>query len=125
MNKYLQLWLSMDGEWHAAKDLGIAAATLSAMAKRNMVEATNTSPKLYRRIRSPHLIALYLLEKHSSESEYFDIFRRDRKLAMMCTQKNGTFLDCYGKPFDMWEAYKIRIGARYFSLVDGKELKYE
>lgn len=124
MDKYLQIWFEMKpNQWYTAKQLSVAPATMSAMLNRNMVCAQNCSPKQYSKIISTNVMIYYLLEKYKDfMSNYIDIFCTNRKFAMMCTIKNGIIYDCYDQKFDITHAYKIRIGKRYFSLIDGKEI---
>lgn len=40
-------------EFATAREIGLAAATLGAMARRGFVEILDTSPKQYRKVNSP------------------------------------------------------------------------
>ena len=124
INKYLELWLKMPAnEWKTAKELGIAPATLTAMVRRNYAKASDTSPKTYCREMSSAAVLAYLLEKYQTLfTGFVDIFCHNRNLAMLCTVKDGITYDCYNNKFDISTAYKVRIGRKYFSLKNGREI---
>ena len=110
-------------EWKTAKELGVAPATLAAMVRRNYAKASNTSPKTYCREMSSAAVLAFLLEKHKDIfTGFVGISCYNNKLAMLCTVKDGVVYDCYGNVFDISDAYKIRIGKKYFLLSNGKEV---
>jgi hypothetical protein len=110
-------------EWKTAKELGVAPATLTAMVRRNYAKALDTSPKTYCRIKSSAAVLAFLLEKYKSElTNFIGIHRCNEELSMLCSTKNGKVFDCYGNLYDIAAADIVRIGHRYFSLVDGKEI---
>ena len=124
MDKYLTIWLAMEpNTWFTAKELGVAPASMTAMKNRNLVAVKDTSPKTYCRITSSAAVLAFLLEKYKSElTDFIGIHRRNEKLAMLCSIKNGKVFDCCGNLYDIATADIVRIGHRYFSLVNGKEI---
>ena len=46
-------------EFATAREIGLAAATLGAMARRGFIEVLNTSPKQYRRIDNRYFLNLH------------------------------------------------------------------
>lgn len=121
MANYIEFWKQMPAnEWISAKELGVAPASMTAMVRRNMVEATNTSPKKYRRIVSPNFV-LFLLYEHMPR-EFVGIQLAGEELDMLCTIKNGKVYDCWGEPYDIATAVRARFGRRYFDLTTGKEI---
>lgn len=107
-------------KWATAKEIGVAPATLTAMARRNIVTTTDTSPKQYKRIITNATVLEMLLFYYPAET--FGLYKADETLGMLCTIKSGNVYDCWGNSFDLLSAAKVRIKDRYFSLINGKEI---
>lgn len=107
-------------KWATAKEIGVAPATLTAMVRRNMVEATDTSPKQYKRIITNATVLEMLLFYYPVEM--VGLYKADETVGMLCIIKSGKVYDCWGNSFDLSSAAKVRIKDRYFSLIDGKEI---
>lgn len=107
-------------KWSTAKELGYAPATMTAMVRRSMVEATDTSPRQYKRIITPNTILEMLL--FYMPVEFVGVYNNGEKIGMLCSVKDGKLYDCWGESFDLSSAAKVRFGKRYFSLSTGKEI---
>ena len=67
-----------------AKEIGLAAATLSAMARRGLIEVIPGKPNKYRRIDNPAIKIYQLLEENKSDfEEFFTLRKKDAKLGML------------------------------------------
>lgn len=100
-----------------AAQIGLAAATLSAMARRGLVEVIPGKPNKYRRIDSPILTILRLCEENKDDyGEFFHLHRKGEKLFMLCSLKDNTILDCWGKPYDVSTVDKVEFRTRKFEL---------
>lgn len=99
-------------EFATAKEIGLAAATLGAMARRGMVEVKDSVPKQYRRIENVTVKILALCEKYKdSYDSYFVLFKKDKELGMMCSlSSTKDILDCYGKHYDVTGSIEIQFG---------------
>lgn len=98
-------------EFATAKEIGLAAATLCAMARRGMVEVQDGSPKRYRRIVSILPRILEVLEANKDKyREYFTLRKKDERLGMFCRVKNGEILDCWDKKYDLTDVIQVDFG---------------
>lgn len=113
-NKYNQV----PTEFATAKEIGIAAATLSAFARRGMVETIDSSPKKYRRIDNPTIKILQLYEENKNSIDgLFTVWKKDNPIGMMCSiAANGDVLDCWGKKYDLTNVYKIKFRNKEYIL---------
>jgi hypothetical protein len=105
-------------EYKTASEIGIAAATLGAMARRGLVEVLDTKPKKYRRCDSPALRVLRLCEENKDDyGEFFVVYRRDEALGMLCSlSKSGDVLDCWGEKYDLTNAVGVSFRTRRFDI---------
>jgi hypothetical protein len=95
-------------EFATAKEIGLAAATLSAMARRGLVEVKNSVPKQYRRLAGTAVKILLLCEEHKDDyDKYFTLWRKGQTLGMYCYISNGTIYDCWDNKYDITDVYKI------------------
>ena len=96
-------------EFATAREIGLAAATLGAMARRGFVEVLDTSPKQYRRIDGTAAKLYQLCEDNKKAYDtYFILYKKDRSYGMLCSISNGTIVDCWGKPYDLTEVIKVQ-----------------
>jgi hypothetical protein len=95
-----------------AAEIGVAAATLGAMARRGFVLVADTKPKQYKRIDNPAINIFRLCEEHKNDyNTFFTLWKKDKELGMMCSMSSsGDVLDCWGNKYDL--AGVIRIGFR-------------
>lgn len=109
MDKYLQIYEQMaDGVWYKASELGVAAQTLTAMIRRNLVEKMDGKPNKYRKL--PETVAakiLKILDKHPAA--FFTLWRGLEEIGMLCSMKNGIVLDCWEQPYDLTGISRIAI----------------
>ena len=112
-SKYEQIPL----EPATAKEIGLAAATLSAMARRGLVEVIPGKPNKYRRIDNPTIHIHQLLEENKDDfDEFFMLRKKDAQLGMLCYIKSGEIVDCWGKKYDLTNVNYLQIGKKEFNI---------
>ena len=100
-----------------AAQIGLAAATLSAMARRGLVEVSPGKPNKYRRIDNPSIKIYQLLEEHKDEfDEFFTLRKKDAALGMLCWLKNGEVVDCWGDKYDLSDVVVLELGKKKFDI---------
>lgn len=100
-----------------AARIGLAAATLSAMARRGLVEVITGKPNKYRRIDNPSIRIYQLLEENKNDfDEFFMLKKKDADLGMLCYVKGGEIVDCWGKRYDLTDVCKIEFRTRRFDI---------
>lgn len=98
-------------DFKTAKEIGIAAATLGALARRGLVEIKEGSPKQYRKINSVSTKIYQLCEEYKdSYDTYFTIYKQNNPIGMFCSILNNTIVDCWGNPYDLSNSEKIKFG---------------
>lgn len=118
-NKYKLIYDKMEsGQFYTAAQLGVAAASLTAMCKRGLLEKKQTKPLQYRKIDNSKMFTIIEYAKKEN-AEYFTLFNKDNKLGMMCSVKNGVVVDCWGKLYDLsnvncMRVYKKGLKAEYW-----------
>lgn len=104
-------------EFATASEIGIAAATLGALARKGFVEVQDSRPKRYRRIDSPAVKVYQLCEQHKKDYDtYFTLRKKNEKLGMLCSISGGTVVDCWGKPYDLTNVCKIEFRTKEFEI---------
>ena len=113
-NKYNQI----PTEFKTAAEIGLAAATLGAFARRGMVETLDSKPKKYRRIDNPAIKIFQLYEENKSFIDgLFPLWKKDTPIGMMCSMSSGgDVLDCWGNKYDLTNVYKIKFRTKEFLL---------
>lgn len=102
-------------EFSTAQQIGLAAATLGAMARKGLVEVLDTSPKQYRKANSPNIKIYQLYEQH--KTDYFIIYSKNKTLGMLCSMSaNNTILDCWGQPYDLTNIYQIEFNKQLYAV---------
>ena len=97
-------------EFATASAIGLAAATLGAMARRGLVEVLDTKPKQYRRIPNPAIKVYQLVEEHMPKNRhYFTIHKVGEPYGMFCSIKQGKIVDCWGKEYDLTNVCSVEI----------------
>ena len=100
-----------------AKEIGLAAATLSAMARRGLVEVIPGKPNKYRRIDNPAIKIYQLLEENKDDyGEFFMLKKKDAKLGMLCYIKGGEIVDCWGKRYDLTDVNYLELRTKKFDI---------
>ena len=100
-----------------AAQIGLAAATLSAMARRGLVEVIPGKPNKYRRIDNPAIRIHQLLEENKNDfDEFFTLRKKDAKLGMLCYIKGGEIVDCWGKRYDLTDVNYLELRTRSFDI---------
>jgi hypothetical protein len=100
-----------------AAQIGLASATLSAMARRGLVEVIPGKPNKYRRIDNPSIKIYQLLEENKNDfDEFFTLRKKDAKLGMLCYLKGGEVVDCWGKRYDLTDVIRIEFRTRSFDI---------
>ena len=104
-------------EFKTASQIGLAAATLGAMVRRGLVEATNTSPKQYRKSSNPAAKLYILIEQNKDDFDtYFTLRKSNQKLGMLCSTSNNTILDCLGNPYDLTDVNRIEFRTKHYDI---------
>jgi hypothetical protein len=104
-------------EYATASTIGLAAATLTAMARRGLVEVLSGKPNKYRRIDNPSIKIYQLLEEHKDEfDEFFTLRKKDAALGMLCWLKNGEVVDCWGDKYDLSDVVVLELGKKKFDI---------
>ena len=100
-----------------AREIGLAAATLGAMARRGFVEVKNTSPKQYRKINSPAVKIYQLCEENAADYDtYFTLRKSNQPLGMLCSISNNTIVDCWGNPYDLTDVCKVEFRTKHYEI---------
>ena len=100
-----------------AAQIGLAAATLSAMARRGLVEVIHGKPNKYRRIENPTIKIYQLLEENKDDfDEFFTLRKKDAKIGMLCYIKGGEVVDCWGERYDLTNVCKMEFRTRSFDI---------
>lgn len=104
-------------EFKTAREIGLAAATLGAMARRGFVEVKEGSPKQYRRINSTAVKVYQLCEIYENRYDtYFTLYKEGAPYGMFCSISNGTIVDCWGKPYDLTNVIAISFRKKKINL---------
>ena len=104
-------------EYATAREIGLAAASLGALARRGLVEVRDTTPKQYRRIVSP-VAGLYQIIEQHKDCEFFTLYRNPAELGMLCYMSQGEVVDCWGKKYDLSEVKRIVIGHTIYDYIE-------
>ena len=114
-DKYLSAWNTMeDDKWYTAKELGMAAASMSAMVRRGLVVDRAGKPKQYKKVANTLVKILEILK--DKDFEYFILYKTDRPLGMLCSLKNEQVLDCWEEPYDLTNVYKLVVKHQEFTI---------
>ena len=104
-------------EFATAKQIGLAAATLGAMARRGFVEILDTSPKQYKKSNNPAIKIYQLCEENKDDYDtHFTLRKSTEALGMYCSIANNTIVDCWGQPYDLTNVNKIEFRTRHFNI---------
>lgn len=113
----LQQYNTIPTTFATAKDIGLAPQTLAAYARRGMVEATNTSPKQYRRIdNSAVKVYEFLAANRNKYNQYFTLYKLGEPLGMMCSIVGGEVVDCWGKKYDLTGVITVEIKGTIYKI---------
>lgn len=116
MNVYEQ-YAKVPKEYATAAEIGMAAATLSAMARRGLVEVLVGKPNKYRRAANPAVRIYQLLEENKEDYEEFFVLRKkDSQYGMMCSLKKGEIVDCYGEKYDLSDVIRLELRTKVFEV---------
>lgn len=100
-----------------AAQIGLAAATLSAMARRGLVEVIPGKPNKYCRVDSPSVRVYQLINEHKNEiKEFFTLRKKDAPYGMLCSLKQGKIMDCWGREYDLTDINYAKIGDKEYSI---------
>ena len=104
-------------EYKTAREIGLAAATLGALARRGLVEVQDGSPKKYRKSTNPAIKIYMLCEENKDDYDtYFTLRKSTERLGMMCSISNNTIVDCWGNTYDLTNVNKVEFRTRSFEL---------
>lgn len=127
MNKWASILASKPINYCGkASEWGVAAATLCALVKRGYLTKTNSAPAFYTKLPAAdkYVMVCNYIAANPNE-DYYDLWRENESLAMMCGFDGKDILDCYGEKWDIancvgylvWEngvARKMRFDNRNF-----------
>ena len=105
-------------EFKTAREIGLAAATLGALARRGFVEVKEGSPKQYRKIASAAVEIYRLCEENKNDYDtYFTLRKKDAQIGMFCSlNSSGDILDCWGNKYDLTDVNYIKFRTKEFYL---------
>ena len=104
-------------EYATAREIGLAAATLGAMARRGFVEVLDGAPKKYRKINNPAIHIFRLCEENKDDYDtYFTLLKEGAPYGMLCSMHEGNVLDCYGNKYDLTNVIQIEFRTKKFNL---------
>lgn len=104
-------------EFKTAREIGLAAATLGALARRGLVEVLDTTPKQYRRVSGSAARVYQLCEENKSDYDtYFSLYKKDKKIGMLCSIVNNTIVDCWGNPYDLTDVCRVEFRTKKFEV---------
>ncbi len=107
-----------DTEFKTAKEIGVAAQTLTALVNRGYVEKKISTPMKYKRTEKSNIyfqIFKYINSYPKQNSYVF--YKEGSKYGMLCTIKGNDILDCNG---DTWDISNV-VGI--VTYVDGKPFR--
>ena len=102
-------------EYKTASQIGLAAATLGALARRGLVEVLDTVPKQYRKVGG-NISKIYELVTQNKDDydTYFCLRKKGKKVGMLCSFSKDKILDCWGNPYDLAGVNQIDFNTRTF-----------
>ena len=105
-------------EFATAKEIGLAPATLGAMARRGFVEVLNSTPKQYRKINGKASTIHRLCEENKDDyNEFFSLHRAGEPLNMLCYfSPKGDIVDCWGEIYDLSNIDRVEFNTRRFDV---------
>lgn len=104
-------------DFKTAKEIGLAAATLGAMARRGLVEIKDTTPKQYRKLNGNIMQIYYLCDIYADQYDtYFGVYKENEPIGMLCSISNGTIVDCMGNKYDLNNVTSIRFGKKIINV---------
>ena len=92
---------------YTASQLGVAAASLTAISKRCMVEVIDGKPKKYRKVFSP--LSKILEAVQGRTSDYFFLHKEGNPIGMLCSDRNGKIYDCWGNEYDVSDVSMVEV----------------
>ena len=114
-DKYITVWNTMeDNKWYTATELGMAAASMTAMVRRGLVVDRAGKPKQYKKVANVLVKILDILK--DKDFEFFTLYKTDRPLGMLCSIKNEQVLDCWEKPYDLTNVCKLVVKHQEFTI---------
>ena len=114
-DKYITVWNTMeDNRWYTATELGMAAASMTAMVRRGLVVDRAGKPKQYKKVANVLVKILDILK--DKDFEFFTLYKTDRPLGMLCSIKNEQVLDCWEKPYDLTNVCKLVVKHQEFTI---------
>ena len=104
-------------EYATAREIGLAAATLGALARKGFVEVLDTTPKQYRKSHNPAIKIYQLCEEHKKDFDtYFILKKKNASYGMLCHMVSGTIVDCWGKPYNLTNVCRIEFRTKKIDL---------
>ena len=112
---YLDTWAKMEeGKWYTASELGMYAASMTAMVRRGLVEDLNCRPKKYRKKENKLIKILNCLRNF--DYEFFTLYREGQSIGMLCSLDKERVLDCWEKLYDLTNVNRLVVKNVEFSI---------
>ena len=104
-------------EYATAREIGLAAATLGALARKGFVEVLDTTPKQYRKSHNPAIKIYQLCEEYKKDFDtYFILKKKNASYGMLCHMVSGTIVDCWGNPYNLTDVCRIEFRTKKIDL---------
>lgn len=104
-------------EFATASEIGLAAATLGAMARKGLVEVQEGRPKRYRKLNNSVARIYQLCEENKDDFDtYFTLRKKDEPLGMLCSISGSSIVDCWGKAYDLTNVCKVEFRTKQFDI---------
>lgn len=114
-DKYFATWSKMEeGKWYTASELGMAAASMTAMVRRGLVDDWSCRPKKYRKKENKLIKILGYLQNF--EYEFFTLYREGETIGMLCSLDKERVLDCWENLYDLTSVNRLVVKKVEFSI---------
>ena len=112
---YEKIWNSMEyDKQYTAAQLGVAPASMTAMARRGFVKTIDTKPKQYVKILSVVPKILEIVKKENPT--HFCLHKENAPYGMLCSLGNNKILDCYGNEYDTTNVVELEVNHKKYNL---------
>lgn len=104
-------------EYKTAREIGLAAATLGALARRGLVEVQEGSPKKYKKSNNSTAQIYRLCDLNKDDYEdYFTLYKENAPYGMLCSITDNKIVDCWGKPYDLQNVIAVKFRTKKFNI---------
>ena len=114
-DKYIDTWNRMEeGKWYTASELGMYAASMTAMIKRGLVDDLNTKPKKYHKKPNKLITILNILKDF--DVEFFTLRKENAPYGMLCSLDKERVMDCWGNLYDLENVNYLEVHHQEFNI---------